>query len=273
MRRPVRLVVLTVWSLVAAHPPAHAQAAARGRGSIRGTVTGAGQPLAGVLVVRIGSADSTRSDSLGRYALTGLGAGRHIVQFRKRGFAPIEAEVTFPDDSTGVNADVPLEPAASDAQFQQKLEQAGFVDRRRRARAGDHVTFVGPDEIAERAPHRVSQLFDPVPDVTVRTERGIQVLYGGDGRCVMYVWIDGQLIETAFPPAGSSAPSSRRAAVATRYTGLDELLPLEQVGALEIYPRPAQVPQRFQRSNQQIASGRAFETRSAECGALIIWTR
>jgi hypothetical protein len=130
---------------------------------------------------------------------------------------------------------------------------------------------------------RVSQLFDGVRDVTVRFEGGISVLYGGDGHCVMYPWIEHQLIETAFPPVSAvgrgptslgGSVSGRRGLTTTRYTGLDELLPITQIAAIEIYPRPGVVPQEFQRGGQQVSSsGRDLETRSAECGAVIFWTK
>lgn len=253
------------------------QAAAGGRAAVRGTVTAQGRPLAGVLVMRLGSGDSTRSDSLGRYALPGLGSGHHIFEIRKRGFSPLEMEISFPNDTLTVRADVPMEPAsAADPALVQKLTSEGFSERRRRANPRDRLTFLGPEDIEEKEALRASQLFENVPDVTVRYERGIGVLYGGDGRCVMYAWIEHQRIDNAFPPAGSSAPSARQASSATHYSGLDELIPLSQIGAIEIYPRSSQVPQDYQRSSQQVAAGsrgRDFETRSAECGAFIIWTR
>ncbi len=271
------LIVAHLIPLTLLCAPLLGQAAQGGRASVRGSVTAQGRPLAGVLVMRLGSGDSTRSDSAGRYALQGLGAGHHIFEVRKRGFAPLEMEITFPNDTLTVRADIPMETAAAaDPALVQKLDREGFSERRRRASARDRVTFLGPQDIEEKEALRVSQLFENLPDVTVRFERGISVLYGGDGHCVMYVWIEHQRLDNAFPPPGSSAPSSRQASSATHYTGLDELIPLSQIGAIEVYPRPSQVPQDYQRSSQQIASrsrGRDFETRSAECGAVIFWTK
>ncbi|MFI5280707.1 MAG: carboxypeptidase-like regulatory domain-containing protein [Gemmatimonadales bacterium] len=259
-------------------------AATSGRASVRGTVTAQGRPLAGVLVMRLGSGDSTRSDSAGRYALSGLGAGHHIFEIRKRGFSPLEAEINFPSDTITVQADIPMEPASgADPLLVQKLDREGFSERRRRAQERDHVTFLGPEDIEAREAVKVSQLFDGARDVTVRYENGISVLYGADGRCVMYPWIEHQLIETAFPPVvvGGRGVSSfggavggRRSLATTRYTGLDELVPIAQIAAIEIYPRPGHVPQEFQRSGTQVStSGRDLETQSAECGAVIFWMR
>lgn len=279
------LIAAPVISLTLLSTSLLGQAATGGRASVQGTVTAQGRPLAGVLVMRLGSGDSTRSDSLGRYALPGLGAGHHIFEVRKRGFSPLEMEINFPNDTLTVRADIPMDAAAAaDPMLVQKLDREGFSERRRRARERDHLTFLGPEDIESREAVRVSQLFDGVRDVTVRFEGGISVLYGGDGHCVMYPWIEHQLIETAFPPAaavgrgassfGGAGGGGRRSMTATRYTGLDDLIPIGQVAAIEIYPRPGVVPQEFQRGGQQVSSsGRDLETRSAECGAIIIWTR
>ncbi|MFI5206480.1 MAG: carboxypeptidase-like regulatory domain-containing protein [Gemmatimonadales bacterium] len=254
-----------------------------GRAQVAGTVTAQGRPLAGVLVMRLGSGDSTRSDSLGRYVLPGLGAGHHIFEVRKRGFSPLEMEIIFPNDTLTVRADIPMEPAgAADPALVDKLNREGFSERRRNARERDRLTFLGPEDIEAREAVKVSQLFDGAQGVTVRFENGISVLYGGDGHCVMFPWIEHQLIETAFPPAstgprgptslGGSGGGSRRST--TRYTGLDDLIPIGQIAAIEIYPRAGQVPQEFQRSGQQAStSGRGLSTESVDCGAVIFWTR
>ena len=250
-----------------------------GRASVRGTVTAQGRPLAGVLVMRLGSGDSTRSDSAGRYALPGLGAGHHIFEVRKRGFSPLEMEITFPNDTLTVQADIPMEPAgAADPALVEKLNREGFAQRRHGAQERDHLTFLGPEDIEAREAVKVSQLFDGVRDVSVRFENGISVLYGAGGQCLMYPWIEHQLIETAWPSAASGAGGSfgggsRRNLTAVRYTGLDDLIPIGSVAAIEVYPRSQQVPQEFQRGSQQLAQGRDLSTRSVECGAVIFWTR
>lgn len=260
------------------------QAAAGGRAKVTGTVTAQGRPLAGVLVMRLGSGDSTRSDSLGRYELSGLGAGHHIFEIRKRGFSPLEAEINFPSDTITVRADIPMEPAGGvDPLLAQKLDREGFTGRSRGAQERDHLTFLGPEDIEAREAVKVSQLFESVRDVTVRFEGGISILYGSDRRCVMYPWIEHQLIETAFPPAAApgrgpssfgGAGSGRRGLTVTRYTGLDGMIPIGNIAAIEVYPRPGLVPQEFQRGGRQVSSsGRDLETRSAECGAVIFWLK
>ena len=261
---------------------AAAQVAA-GHAAIRGTVMTGGHPLAGVLVMRTGSADSTRSDSAGRYNLAGLPAGRHIVEIRKRGYSPLEMEVNFPSDTTSIQFDIPMDPAVVDPGLADKLEREGFNERRRNARERDHLTFLDPQDLEDLEVVHTSQLLASVRDISTRyvgTSTGsISVVYGAD-QCPMYVWVDNQLIDNVFPPPATTGGASfgnrgsRGSSSSGPYTGLDNLLTVDRVGAIEVYPRPSQVPQRFQRSSSLVAgSSRDLETRSAECGALIIWTK
>jgi hypothetical protein len=284
MSTPLRNVVpLLLLVFTAASMPATGQVVPPGRAVLRGTVTDtAGRRLAGALLVRMGTPDTVRADSAGRFAIEGLRAGRHLFVVRHPGYASIEMEVTFPADTGSASVDIPLEPAASDAAVSAKLDRVGFVERRRRVDAArERITFLGPEDIAGHGAVRVSQLFDGIRDLVVRFERGIAVAYGGDGRCVMNVWLEGQRVDNAFPPAGGSSGS----ATTVRYTGLNELIPLDQIAAVEIYPRPSQTPSQFQGSAAAVAQGGAsgarsfrggaasFNTRSAECGSLVIWTR
>src|SRR3954467_2346016 len=74
--------------------------AVSGRASIRGVITSQdGHPLPGARVVRTGTADTARSDSLGRYAIEHLSLGRYIFQVRAPGYSPVEMEVTFTGDT------------------------------------------------------------------------------------------------------------------------------------------------------------------------------
>jgi hypothetical protein len=286
MNRAVRHAVgLSLLLVISLPNHATAQAAPRGRAAIRGSVTDtAGHPLAGALIVRSGSADSARTDAQGRFAVEGLAAGHYLFRVRHPGHATVEMEVTFPADTGTASVEIPMEAAASDAAVNAKLEQVGFVERHRRIDATrERVTFLGPEDIAGRGAVHVSQLFGQLPDITTRFERDITVVYGNSGQCVMNVWLDGRMVDNVFPPLGSSGSS----ATTVRYVGLDELLQLDQVAAVEIYPRPANTPPQFQRTTVPFvvapggsAGARSFRgsasgisTRSAECGSIVIWSR
>ncbi len=252
-----------------------AQAAPRGAAAVRGTLTDAsGRPVAGVLVARMRSSDSVRTDSLGRYAVERLPLGTHLFAVRHRSFEDVDFQVTFTSD-TSVTVDIPLEPRAGAAPYAgdaggDKLTRVGFAARRERE--GRRLTFYTGEDIAARAAVRFSQMFEGVRDVSVRMEGGIPVLFGHDRRCVMNVWVEGRRVDNAFPSSATTGGSSRRSSTAIRYTGLDEIVPLADIAGVEVYPRPSQVPEAFQRS-ATVTSGRDFSTTSGECGALVIWTR
>jgi hypothetical protein len=241
------------------------------RAVIRGTITGGGHPLAGAKLFRSsGIADTARSDSLGHYSIS-VGRGSYVFEVVKSGFQPIEMELNITAD-TAITVDIPMEAAAPMAA--DKLERVGFLRRRDRAQ-GSHsaAIFLGPDEVAAKQAVRASQLLDGVHDITVRVERSLPIVYGADGRCVMNVWIDNQKVDNVFPPEGGSTPSRRGNTASITYTGLDPLVQPADVAAIEVYQRPSMVPSEFQRSGEVVQSRNSFETRSADCGAIIIWTR
>lgn len=241
------------------------------RAQIRGTITGGGHPLAGAKIFRSGGADTTRSDSLGHYSIS-VGRGSYVFEIVRGGFQPIEMELNITAD-TAITVDIPMEAAAPMAA--DKLERVGFLRRRDRAQASHSAAiFLGPDEVSAKQAVRASQLLEGLHDVTVRVERSLPIVYGADGRCVMDVWIDNQKVENVFPPEGGSAPTRQRGNTASvNYTGLDPLVQPADVAAIEVYQRPSMVPSEFQRTGALVQSRNSFETRSADCGAIIIWTR
>lgn len=241
-----------------------------GRASIRGTITAAdGRPIPGARVVRTGTADSVRSDSLGRYSLERLALGRHIFQVRAPGFSSVEMEVTFTND-TALTLDIPLERANSVSAA--KLDRVGFTQRRQQAasRGQADATFLGPEEVIAKAAPRTSLLFDGVRDLTMRVVGSVPVAYGYDGRCVMSVWLEGRRMDGVFPTQELSGRNTAQRS--TTPPGLDQLVQIGDIAAIEIYPRPSKTPPQFQ-SSAQVQSGRnAYETRTADCGAIVIWT-
>jgi hypothetical protein len=244
---------------------------ANGRAAIRGTITDqGGRAIAGARVVRTGTSDTTRADSLGRYAVEHLALGRYIFAVRAPGYTPIEMEVTFSND-TSITQDIPLESAASSVSA--KLDRVGFAARQRAAAgatAGDDATFLTMEEVAAKASPRVTGLFEHVRGVTLRMERSIPVVYGFDGRCVMNVWLEGRRAEGVFPIVTATGRNASQRSTTT--PTLDQLLQVGDIAAIEVYPRPSRVPPQFQSSTQVANSGNDYETRTADCGAIVIWT-
>ena len=243
--------------------------AAQGGSTITGRVTTVdGRPIPGARIVKSGTTDTARADSAGRYRLEHIPVGHHLFVVRQPAYQYIEMDVTFTTDTT-ITVDVPLEAAA--AANRAKLDQVGFTARRRVTEGQGAVTFLGPDEIAQRGVARTSQLFENLPDVTMRSDGSIMVAYGFDRRCVMNVWLDGQRQTQVFggTTAGSRVTSG---ALRSSATGLDELIQVGDIAGIEVYPRPSRVPPQFQVTASTQATGRTFETRTNDCGAILIWS-
>jgi hypothetical protein len=236
--------------------------------AIRGIVTNAeGRPLRGAMIVRFGTADTARADSSGRYAIERIALGRHIFTVRHAGYQPVEMEVTFTNDTT-LNVDIPLEPARTVSAA--KLERVGFTARRAQLGGGTDATFLGPDEIAAKGAPRTSNLLEGVRDLTLRMAGTVNVPYGFDGRCVMTVWLEGRKIDDVF--AGTSSGGRNASMRSTAALGLDNLVQVGDIAAIEIYPRPSRTPPQFQSSTRIQGGCRSMDTRTADCGAIVIWT-
>ena len=262
-----------VVAAAACFVPAALLAQAPPRTQIRGVVTGNGLPLAGARIYRAGGADTSRTDSTGHYSLS-VGRGSYVFEVVHAGFEPIEMELNISAD-TAMTVDIPLQPLAS---ANDKLVRVGFIDRRQRAEAAHSgATFLGPDELESRTVGKATALFDGVPGLLVRVDRSMSVVYGADGHCAMAVWIDGQRMDNVFPPpaqlgGGTSFRGGRGGGGNITFSGLDPIVQAADIAGVEIYPRPAMVPREFQRAST-VSSSADLDTRSTDCGALIIWTR
>lgn len=253
--------LLSLALFVLASLPLHGQVT--GGSTLRGRITSAaGQPIAGAMVIRSGiRADTVRSDSAGRYSIGRLALGRHLFVVVHPGFEAVEMEVGFPVD-TVFEVDIPLTPsgrgATSGAAVTARLDSVGFTRRWQAVRDGRaRGVFFGPEDLASRGEQRVSQLFEGLSDIRVRVTGRFAVVYGDGGRCVMDVWIDGNQARDVYPVGPS---------------GIDEVVQIRHIAAVEVYSRNSQVPTEF-RSAMRVSTGRRFDTRTTECGAILIWSR
>lgn len=263
----------------------HAQTMPRGGSAVRGVVSVRGAlPLAGALVVRGGLVpDSVRSDSAGRFVIQGLTPGRHTFTVRHMGFEPVGFEILFYSDTTVV-VDVPLEPriVALDTlgivgdralgAYDRKLTSVGFEERRRQAeRSATDATFLTPQDIDRRKPSRLSHLLEGQRSVHVQSVSNGwgAIARGRDNRCLMTVWVDGQLF---YPTPGRLVSGGGLSGMFTASPpgpsltmgGGDDLgvngIAINDVAAVEIYPSPSGTPPQFQ-------------SLSGTCGAIVIWTK
>lgn len=136
------------------------------------------------------------------------------------------------------------------------LEFRGFYERMLERERGALVAdFIMPEEIEMRNPQRVSQLIEQRRGVQVRRTGGCNIIatcyrvFGTNG-CPATIFLDGQRLN---PLASASNDISGAPPV-------DELIPVSGVSAVEIYPRGAMAPPKFQ------ALG-------GSCAVVLIWTK
>lgn len=167
-----------------------------------------------------------------------------------------------------------------------RLWDAGYYHRKRLG-AG---RFVGPEEL-EHFASGLSAIVRETPRVTVDRQNNQAFAYArvGGHTCRMNVFVDGTYARFANPgPSGSGPHESSSAAV-----GLDDVVPREDIRAVEIYPSLTSVPAQFFRigpAPNQASGGRAGRLSGfgssgrssaaqeegpsdAACGAIVIWTK
>ncbi len=220
-----------------------------------------GQPVRGA-AVRV-SSDMGRvahTDARGRFSLTDLGAGRHVIEISQLGFASrIDTVSVSPGRVTRVSillsAD-PLRLAPLEVSVERRevaLQDAGFYGR-----VGEGFgEFIDRTEIDQRRPSEMSDLFVSLPGVEVFGDpdnpgsryivlrSGRQISFSDrNQRCFPRLVIDGLPVHR-----GGDEPLM-----------LDRLVDPVQVAGLEVYSTSAGVPAQF------AGIGSA-------CGLILIWTR
>jgi len=261
--------------------PLLALLALQGGSTIRGFVRdSAGAPVrAAAVSFALTDSVAALSDSAGVFTIRGLGRGVHSLRVRHIAFHPSEFAIGFHADTT-LNLEITLEARSlvldtinvvdrSLDLYERKLRAVGFEERRRDAmRTATDATFLAPVDIERRHPSRLSQLLEGQRSVHVEyTGPLTAVARGRDGRCLMSVWVDGQIV---FPSgsaraassglsglvAGSGTSSNARAGGGMSINVVEPMA----IAAIEIYPSPSGTPPQFQQL-------------SGTCGAIVVWTK
>jgi hypothetical protein len=221
LKSAATLIAATAFIGSAMSTPAVAQTAATV--TVTGTVkTKDGKPVADARVYVPGTNMATRTDARGNYALTNVPGGPQSVVVRERGYAPTRVEAKFstkPSDRSRNHVNVTLltenEAATAAAQWAQDsvgLAKVGYFRRQSTIRG---AYFIGPDQIAEAKPVRVSDIFRGVPVVTEGIGRTGPVLRGAQGCLITYV--DGLPWRSMFPGDLDAYVSSRDVVAAEAY--------------------------------------------------------
>lgn len=218
----------------------------RGEGSIAGSVRDAtGLPLAGARVSLWGTAAEARSDAMGAFRLTGLPTGTFTVEARAIGYVPERQAVDIREGS-GSALSMRLESfrayldtvKVTASRLYASREIREFEERRRRY----YGHFFDDEYLERRRPMYVSDVMRMVPgarivpgsfgNTIVLRDMGVQTW------CLPTVFLDGMRM------LGSEG-------------SVDMFVNVEEVRAIEVYPRRLGVPSEFQ---------------GQRCGSILIWT-
>lgn len=212
---------------------------------LTGIVGGAknGRPLADVMVSVKGTGAFTVTDSSGTFRLVRLPPGTHTLRLAHGGRVSEDYQVTLQPGATMTlsillegTGGVDLAPIVVEAASTEwALSLAGFYSRRDKG----FGRFVTQDEIERRRPMNLSSVLAGT-GIVMRCTRThcVPVRYASGRRCEVAVFLDGLRVESYNIDA----------------------IPPEDVLGIEVYRRGADTPAEFSRW-------------SADCGALLIWTK
>lgn len=252
------LMTVTVCVLLAPLAEIGAQPTPAGTGTVQGRVVevSSGAPVAGAVasIPEIGRV--ARTDSAGRFRLTGLPAGVRRLQVSSIGFAPARADLALAAGES-VTVDVELRRmipmldsvlTSADAELARNPAMREFDDRRRRG-LGRFVTRATLLRNHGRSLEAV--LRSHVPGLRIVDDQEAKVAASGrtSGRirsarpCYLNVFVDGLLRYQAIPGA---KPFDLRS------------LESSMIAGIEVYT-PATIPAEF-----NVGS-------NTPCGALVIW--
>ncbi len=209
-----------------------------------------GEPLASAMVGINGTLAAT-SDSLGRFSIDSVDQGQVLLDVRRVGYTPLTAEVLVSDGpSSDLRFSLPVLPVELDAVVVEGKSgtyygygrMRGFAERRR---SGLGKTFTR-SEIDRWRPFQLSDLMRRVLGARLTPSRfGQNRVTFRDrssgtrgGRCSPDIYVDGMLL---------------------RGWALDDAMPIENVGAVEVYVGWSTIPAEFM----------SFDA----CAVVVIWTR
>jgi hypothetical protein len=256
-RQVNRAVLVGLFSLLAANESS-AQETMR---LVSGLVTDSGGRTVAYVSLDGGAKYRTITNAVGEFSFSVPQNVGFEILVRRIGFLPTKVRVEPGADTTiriiVQQLAVLMTTQVVRAQQQiRTLELRGFYDRMLEHQRGSLVgVFILPEEIEIRNPQRVSQLLEARQGVQVRRFGQCNIIATcyrvmGAGGCAATVFLDGQRLNNLADASGnaSAAPA------------VDELIPVSSVSAVEVYPRGAMAPAKYQ------ALG-------GTCAIVLIWTK
>lgn len=248
--------------------------------SLKGIVVdGEGNPVPFAYISADNGA-STVSGVDGQFALRNAGTSRNLlISARRLGFAPTRQSILLDSGAfirlalNPLPAGLPdVEVRAEPGGYDEYLDRSGFY--RRVAKAVDG-TFINREKIDKRNPSELSAMLTDVRSVRVEREYGKRgkstYVLGRGGVCTMGLVVDGQRIEINSPsnesvqarirsPLSRGTPSTQPRGGAGITESIDDIVPVNMIGAIEVYPNAAAVPNEFSHLTDA-------------CGLVVVWTR
>jgi len=223
----------------------------RGRAGVRGRVTTLDRrPLANAIVRVLGSGTQVRTNADGNYAIGDAGAGTQTIEARAIGYQPMRQPVQLREDEPiVVSLRLPVQRVQLDtvrvAAGKTIVPEVRAIERRWRTGIG---TIMDGSTVREKATLFVTDALRGIPGATVTQ-------IGGYGQTVMLRGVNG-----AECPATVVIDGSPLAVSTTANISLDEIARVQDIAAIEVYPRVNMVPPEFL-------------TMATGCGVVAIWTK
>lgn len=242
---------------------------ARGRSRIVGDLIDrkTGDPIPSASVRLPSVARQTRTTKEGRFVFDSLGIGTYTVRVNHVRYGTQRTEVQVPDRRT-VEAEIRLAPEAIEMEPIQvnvdvrspRLASADYYQRREWGEKTGYGHFLEGETLEKRG-NRISEALGTIPRLSIgsfggQMSAGSNIPYfpghrGFNGQCLPAVYLDGQKVV-------GSGPATE---VATQFgpRGLNGLVNLSEVAAVEIYPSAS-------------ATAGEFQGADSRCGVIVIWT-
>ena len=221
---------------------ARATVARTGTARLSGRVTsGDGRPVSGARVNVQDTDISATTDSTGAFRSTGLPAGTRTVDVIAIGYAPARAAADLRSNrETAITISIGAKITTLNAvSVVGTPDRAGFSKRR----AAGLGYFLDANQIEQRGAQNVAMALTTAPSLRGNgfdTANPTRPRISGRGNCTPTAYLDGQAIQDGLG-------------------GIDDLLTVRRVGAIEVYSNPGEAPPQF-RSN-------------GTCAVIVVWSR
>jgi hypothetical protein len=212
-----------------------------------------GAPVSGARVELLGARRAANTDAAGVASLAAVPAGPAIVSVHKFGYGDERFALNVPAGDT-VTVEVDLQAEAvrlaeirATAVRSRVLVESGFLDRQRQGIG----TFATRADWRGRGRLQFTDVVRRMRGVRVaRTEEGNTVLVASRGSISMSSMCSGVLLFVDGVPVMSDG----------RYDDVNNLVPLDELEAIETYAGPSEIPPQYNRTN-------------SACAVVVAWRR